>query len=327
MSSHPTLAVLILAYNEAETIAQVIAAVKDAVTDKYELSIIVVDDGSTDQTRSLAEQAGALVLSHGVNRGVGNAFHTGLEAAIEASVDMMVNIDADGQFAPTDIPRLLEPIVTGSAAFVSGDRFIDPENPDQIRMPENMPPVKYWGNLMMARFISFIAGQRFTDVSCGFRAYSRKAMMMLNLTGKFTYTQETFIDLAVKDLEVTTVPISVKYFPGRRSRVADNLVAYGFKTLKIILRSFRDYRPMLFFYYLSLPFLMVGLAAGAFITSFYLQTGAFSPFKSVAFTATYLLSLTLILWLAGFVADMFVRVRMNQERILYLLRRRESSAH
>ena len=136
---------------------------------------------------------------------------------------------------------LLEPILRNEADMVLGNRFSN-------GMPENMPKSKYWGNKQMSKLISFITKQKFTDVSCGFRAYGKEAILRLNLFGKFTYTQETIMDMAIKGLMVVEFPIDIKYFKnGRVSRVASNVLSYAIKTLKIILRSLRDYKPMFFF--------------------------------------------------------------------------------
>ncbi len=310
------LIVFIPALNEAKTIQKVIKSIPKEIFG-FKVQVLVVDDGSTDQTAKLAKQAGALVISHPKNLGVGEAFQTGLNKALELKADILVNIDADGQFNPKDIPKLIGPIIKGEADFVSADRFTD-KTTGKLRRPENMPKIKYWGNIIMAKLISFLSGQNFQDVSCGFRAYSKRAMLSLNLMGKFTYTQESFLDLATKGLQIKTVPIKVKYFSDRESRVADNLFYYAYKTLKIIIRSFRDYKPFLFFLYLSVIPAILSFISGGFLFYHYLTTGMFTPYKSLGFIFIYFSTLTLILILIGFLADMFVRLRINQEKILYL---------
>lgn len=312
------LVVFIPAFNEEKNIAEVIKSVPKKI-DKYKTEILVVDDGSRDKTEKVAQKAGAIVVKHHRNMGVGKAFQTGLEKAIDLSADAMVNIDADGQFDPKEIPHLVKPIIDKGYDFVASDRFFN-KNTKKLQKPENMPISKYWGNLLMAKLISFLANQQFNDVSCGFRAYSKKAMMSLNLMGKFTYTQESFLDLALKGLHITTIPVSVKYFPSRKSRVAHNLLYYAWKTIKIIIRSFRDYKPLLFFFYLSLVPTLVSLFSGLFLSYHYYINGQFTPYKSIGFIFIYFSSLTFILLLFGFIADMFVRLRINQEKILYQMK-------
>jgi hypothetical protein len=186
-----------------------------------------------------------------------------------------------------------------------------------------MPKVKFWGNQFMSRFISKLTGQKFYDVSCGFRAYSKETLQRLNLFGEFTYTQETFIDLAFKKMAIMEIPVVVR---GTRehgkSKVASNLFRYGFQTLKIIIRTFRDYKPFRLFGYLSLFSFIIGLAFAIFLGIHYLQEGQFTPHKWAGFTSGFFFVMTLLFLLIGFVMDMFARMRQNQEEILYELKRR-----
>jgi len=144
---------------------------------------------------------------------------------------------------------------------------------------------------------------------------------MLNLTGDFTYTQEVFLDLAVKGLRITAVPTTVIYFPERTSRVAKSVVRYAFRTLKIILRTFRDYKPMVFFLGVSTVPFLVGIIMEVFMVAFYISYRTISPYKAVGFIGLYLLSFAFVFWIIGLLADMFVRIRINQERQLYILKR------
>lgn len=309
------LIVFIPALNEAATISQVIKQIPKKIK-SYSVTVLVVDDGSTDDTVAVATQSGAQIVSHTANLGVGKAFQTGLDQALEQHADILVNIDADGQFDPKQIPLLIQPIVDNEADFVASDRFTDRQT-GLRRKPDNMPTIKYYGNFLMAKLISFLAGQTFNDVSCGFRAYNRHTILTLNLTGKFTYTQESFLDLATKDIRITSIPVDVKYFPERKSRVAHNLFAFAFKTLNIILRSFRDYKPLIFFTYLSLIPFLVGLGSGTFVLFYYLNNQQFTPYKALGIFSIYLLTFAILLIIVGFLADMFVRLRLNQEKLLY----------
>jgi glycosyltransferase involved in cell wall biosynthesis len=314
------LVILIPSYNEEETIGVVISKIPKSIAGTDEIVTLVIDDGSQDKTAQIAKEAGAIVVSHTQNRGVGIAFQTGLTAALEMGADLMVNIDADGQFSPSEIPSLIEPILSHEADFVSGDRFINDNG--NLKKPENMSTIKYWGNLWMARLISLISRAEYYDVSCGFRAYSREALLWLNLSGKFTYTQESFLDFAFKGLKIKTSPVSVKYFADRQSKVAGNLWAYMIKTLKIIIRAYRDYSPIRFFGWLgAIPF-VIGLGCGIFMLVHFIRTTDFTPFKFIGFTGIYLGSLAILLWIVGLLADMFMRIRANQEQLLYYEKKR-----
>jgi glycosyltransferase involved in cell wall biosynthesis len=299
--------VVMPAYNEEKLIEGVFDRMPDNVD-----TIVVVNDGSTDKTPNIAQAKGALVVTHNVHRGVGAAFHTGVDKALELNADVMVTIDADGQFDPRDINRLIDPIIDGKADFVTASRFIEK------KFVPKMSRTKYWGNIAMSRLISFLIGQRFFDVSCGFRAYSKEALLRLNLFGEFTYTQETFMDLAFKNITIQEVPILVQgergYGP---SKVAKNLFRYAYRTSKIILRAFRDYKPLKFFGFMAGFIVVVGLLLEAFLFWHYVQTGSFSPYKVVGFAGGFLLAIGILIFITGLLADMFYRIRVNQEEILY----------
>ena len=314
------LIILIPALNEAASIMTVVKSMPKQIEGVDQIEILVIDDGSKDDTAELVRSAGATVISHPFNQGVGKAFNTGLAAALEMGADVMVNIDADGQFSPEDIPLLIAPIVEGKADFVSGDRFRSTDG--KLVRPDYMSKIKFWGNQRMSDLVGFVTGKRYDDVSCGFRAYSKEALMRLNLTGKFTYTQESFLDLANKGMGIKTIPVDVTYFPDRKSRVAGSILKYMFQTAKIIFRAYRDYNPLKFFGLLGLIPFIISLITGVFVLIHYFTTGAFSPYIFVAFAAVYLFTLGILLWVVGILADMFVRIRLNQEQLLYAEKKR-----
>lgn len=311
------LVVIIPALNEEKTIGSVIAAIPSQIEGISHMSVLVVDDGSKDKTATIAEAQGAIVASHPQTMGVGAAFHTGLRRALELGADYIVNIDADGQFNPLDIPKLLQPIQEGKADFVTASRFMKKEY-----MPE-MPAIKVWGNKWMVRIINTITSKKFTDVSCGFRAYSREAALRLTLFGRFTYTQESFIDLSFKGVAMAEVPLKVR---GERefgkSRVASNLWRYGIKSATIIFHAARDYKP---FYFIGLPgiiVLVIGACIGLFLVWHFIETGQTSPYRSLVTASGILIIVGFLLLFISLIADMIHRIRMGVEELLYLSRKR-----
>lgn len=306
------LVVIIPALNESKTISSVIADIPSQIPGISETQVIVVDDGSTDNTAQQALLSGALVFHHIENIGVGAAFHTGIKEALRQGADIIVNIDADGQFNPNDIPSLIAPIQNETAAFVSATRFAKPEF-----LPE-MPKIKIWGNRWMTNIINFITKRSFTDVSCGFRAYSRDAALRLTLFGHFTYTQETFIDLAFKNIPMTEVSLKVR---GERahgySRVASNLWRYGIKTATIIFRAARDYRPLYFFGIPGLIIISVGALSALFLLVHFIQTGQTSPYRSLVQISGILIIVGILLLFQSMLADMLHRNRIISEEAVY----------
>lgn len=312
-----SLLVAIPALDEEKTVGSVIRAIPRQLAGVSRVDVLVVDDGSADRTGAEAEAAGARVIRHDETRGVGAAFRTALRHGIEAGAELIVSIDADGQFDPADIPALIDPVLRGRADFASASRFLDPA------LVPDMPAIKRWGNGVMARLVSRLTGQRFHDVSCGMRCYSRRAAMSLNPMGRFTYTQEVFLNLAFKQLRIVEVPIAVR---GERehgeSRVAGNLWRYGLNTSGIIFRCFRDYRPMLFFGSIAGVLAAVGIALAAFLAAHYLGTGSFSPHKWAGFSGAALLMLALAVAFMGLIGDMLNRHRIYLEELLYRERER-----
>jgi glycosyltransferase involved in cell wall biosynthesis len=301
--------------NEEASLPHVLQRIPRAIAGVEAVEVLVVDDGSTDGSAGIARQHGAHVLSHMFNMGVGQAFHTALEYALEHGHDGMVSIDADGQFSPEQIPLVLDPILRGQAEFVTGSRFLN------NRSIPHMSAVKRWGNARMTRLINRLTGQRFTDVSCGFRAYSRQALLRLNLHGQFTYTQETFLSLVFNNVKIAEVPIDVRYFPDRQSRVAGNILQYALRTSNIIFRTYRDYRPLRFFWSAAFVVMMPALGFAGFLLAWRVYSGEFSPHIWSGFVGGFLFFIATALFIIGLMADMMGRSRRNQEEILYYLKR------
>lgn len=300
------------AFNEQENISQVISEIPRKIKGIKQVKVLVTDDGSTDETVKRAKAAGAdLIISHPKNLGVGVALKTAINAALTNQADVMVNIDADRQFDPQDIPRLIQPILNRQADFVTASRF------QKTTKIQNLSYSKYLGNLLIAKFISWVLKRKLTDVSCGFRAFSREALLNLNLFGKFTYTQEMFLDLGAKDLIIFEVPIKVRYFKGRKSRVAKNLFNYGWQVFKIILRSFRDYQPLKFFGLLGLLLFAPGFLGGLILFIRWLLIHRISPYTTYVYIFMILLLVGFLLIILALIADMLYRLRLNQEKILY----------
>ncbi len=306
------LIILIPAYNEEDAIGSVINKIPDDIFGIDEKEIVVINDGSSDNTASNSKGAGAQVFSHQENKGVGIAFRTGIEQSLIRKADLVVTIDGDGQFNPSDISELIKPVIKKEADFVTASRFLKKEF-----IPFNMPKIKIWGNKIVSRIVSFLVGKKFYDVTCGFRAYSKEAILNLNLFGDFTYTQETFLDLSFKQLKIKEIPIRVQYFSDRKSRVTKSLLKYIFQVFKIILKTLRDYKPLKFFGSIGIFIFLLGIFADVYIFIYFLKTGFFTPYKFLAFIGGFLNALGVGIFILGLVADMLLRLRKNQEKLLY----------
>ena len=217
--------IVIPAFNEEAQIGKVVASCRQA---GYE-NIIVVDDGSFDQTARIAKKSGATVVSHLINRGVGAATQTGLDVARFLEADVAATIDGDGQHAPGDIKKLLDDLAATTADIVIGSRFLDKGN--------DIPFVrKLFNNI--ANLITFLlAGSYFTDSQSGMKAFSKKALSKISITANgYEFSSEIFREAGHHRLKIHEVPISVMYTPYSLSK--GQHFATGMTTiLKLMIRS------------------------------------------------------------------------------------------
>lgn len=301
--------------NEAENLRSVLERIPKTCEGIDVVRTLVVDDGSMDDTVKIAREMGVKVVEHRQNKGLGQAFLSAVDYALDYGYDVMVNMDGDGQFDCADIPRLVAPIVSGEADFVTASRFAGGWD------IANMPPVKRWGNKRMNRLVSSLCGQRFTDVSCGFRAYSRDTLLKINFYGRFTYTQESIISFHFNHLVMKEVPIGVTYFKTRKSRVAGSVWKYLKSTSAIILGLMRDYYPMRFFSILGLIFLLPSLIFGVMFLVHYLRVGYFSGYLFAGLISAFCLIISILMFSFGVAMESMVRVNRNENRILYQVRK------
>jgi glycosyltransferase involved in cell wall biosynthesis len=315
--SRCSLLVVMPCLNEAPTIQRVIRGLPRSIAGVTEIQVLVIDDGSTDGTADLAREAGADVVVHDKNQGLGSSFQEAVSIALQRGVDLLVSMDGDGQFDPAHLPLLVQPILGDGAGMVTASRFLDKN------LVPKMPAIKRWGNRRVANLVALLSGQRFEDVSCGFRAFSHEALLRMNLFGSFTYTQESFMDLLFKGLPIVEVPVEVR---GVRefgnSRVASSIPRYALRSLQIMLRAFISYRPFRFFFVIAAFFGAIGLGLLIFLLAHYLRSGAFSPHIWSGFVGGSFALLAILTLVLALLADMLVRIRVNQENILYHLKRR-----
>ncbi|HEX8342307.1 MAG TPA: glycosyltransferase family 2 protein [Tepidisphaeraceae bacterium] len=329
------LIVMIPALNEEKTIGDVVRAVPRDIPGISEVEVIVCNDGSTDATPRLAEEAGALVIDISGRPGLGTVFRTGFERAMRRGADIIVNIDGDGQFNPADIRKLIQPILNDQADFVTCSRFKDPA------LYPVMPGVKFWGNKVVTRIINWVCGGTdFSDVSCGFRAFNREAAYRMTLFGRYTYTQECFIDLFSKGVRIAEVPLKIRGVREHgKSRVASSIVKYATNSLPIILRAMRDIQPLKFFGGIAGILFLLGSLFGGFVFiwwlfntdsiqvvikgTVYTQTvRRTSPFTSLIYVSGILFVLSFLMGALALLADMMGRHRKISEEMLFLARRR-----
>jgi len=205
-------AVVIPAFNERRAIVETVVTVPDFVDD-----IIVVDDASSDDTTAQAElaalrrdqPAAVEVIRHGENRGVGGAITTGYRRALARGADVAVVMAGDGQMDPSDLPALLEPIASGTAGYVKGNRFLHPT------IWKTMPPTRIVGNVLLSAATRVTSGYRHVfDSQCGYTAISREALERIaldELFPRYGYPNDLLSRLKVASVDVVDVPVRPIY--------------------------------------------------------------------------------------------------------------------
>jgi glycosyltransferase involved in cell wall biosynthesis len=304
------------AYNEEAVIGNTIKNMPRSYRGIDEVKIQVVDDGSSDQTSNVAREAGAdYVLRHSINRRLGVMFATASENALKEGADIMVNIDADGQFDSAEIQKLIDPILENQADMVVGDRFSESS-------AKNIPWMKDFFNRLGASMVGSFLNVKTHDITCGFRAHNRETLLRLNNPTGFTYTQETIIDAIGKNLRVMWMPVTVTYFADRQSRIVKSAWSFINNSARIILKAVRDVRPMKFF---GIPGLFLLTLAFVSFLSFLVQYLShdfkITPYLNyLLFTSvTALIGIQLLIF--AFVADMIKSSRKLTEDLMYQLKK------
>ncbi len=193
-------------FNEAAAVAEVIGRAPSAITVDgltRPVEVYVVDDGSSDDTAAVARRAGAAVVSHDLNRGLGAAVRTGLRLAADRDAAAVAFCDADGEYDPAELERLVEPILHGESHYVVGSRFAGAIH--------HMLPHRRLGNRVLSRWIRFVTHAPLTDGQSGYRALSRRAAEAADIAHDYNYAQVLTIDLLSKGFDYREVPISYRF--------------------------------------------------------------------------------------------------------------------
>ncbi len=286
--------VTIPAYNEADTLGKVIKNIDSVLKKtKHDHSILVVDDGSSDKTVQVAKEAGAKVYSHPRNYGLAETFRTELQRALKENADVIVHIDADGQYLAEDIPKLLKEIENGYD-LVLGSRFKG--------TIESMPIVKRLGNRAFSRVISRITHMKISDAQTGFRAFTKEVAQEIDIISNHTYTQEQIIRAIKHKFRIIEVPV---YFAKRKdkSRLIGNPLGYALRAWVNIIRIYRDYEPLKLFGILGGLIFGVGLIIGLYLVHLHFSSGITGHFGLMMFDIL-LLSIGFQIIIFGLLADM-----------------------
>jgi glycosyltransferase involved in cell wall biosynthesis len=311
------LAVYLPALNEAQTIGDLLDAIPAAIPGVTGIATIVIDDGSTDQTAAIAARHGARVVRHPRNLGTGRAFMSGVQAGLAADADIIVSMDADGQFAPADIPRLIAPIVSGEADVVLCTRF----GPNS-RLSGRMRWSKRFGNELLCRIISLTTKRTFTDVSCGFRAFTRDAALRVDIHSDFEYIHESLLTWHRFGQRVVEVELPVKAERATgESRVVSSVTDYGLRATPVLIGAIRDYSPLKFFGSLALLAFVPSILIGIGVFVHWWRTSETAPYTSFITVSVGGVLLGVLLGAVAMLADLIARLKFQVEEVLHTTRR------
>jgi glycosyltransferase involved in cell wall biosynthesis len=246
--------VIIPAYNEARLIGSLILKLR-----QQPVELLVVDDGSTDDTAEIAQAAGAEVLQLESNQGKGAALNAGLGHTSQRQADAIVMIDADGQHLPNELAQIVRPILEGKADITIGSRYLQDTS--------NTPSHRKFGHKMLNVITNTFSGVQVTDSQSGYRAFSPKAYHLLRFSSKgFSVESEMQFLASEHDLEVLEVPITIQYLDKEKR----SAWTQGASVLNGIITLASQYRPLLFFSLPGLLSLVGGVIWGIIVINRYM---------------------------------------------------------
>ena len=304
--------------NEAETLPATLADLPRVVPGIDAIETLVIDDGSTDDTAAVARRHGVThVIRFRRRKGLAAAFMAGVDACLKHGADIIVNTDADNQYAGREIARLVEPLLAGRADIVIGDR--------NIRDIRHMS----WPRKVLQRLGSWavrqVSNTQVPDTTSGFRAYTREAALRMTIVSEFSYTLESIIQagknrMAIAHVEVGTNPRT------RPSRLFGSVRSYIQRSAATIVRIYTMYEPLKVFTYIGLTVFGAGFILGLRLVYYYFQYEAGRHIPS-AIAAAVLMLLGFQILVIGLVADVISGTRKLLEDLLYRVRRMELEGH
>ena len=297
--------------NEEATLPAVLASIPRAIPGIDSIKILVIDDGSTDQTLAVARSMGVThFVHHTRNMGLARSFRDGVDYALRHGADIVVNTDGDNQYPQASIAELVAPLLAGVADIAIGDR--------QTATVAHFSPFKKAMQKFGSEVVNFAAGTGLPDAASGFRAYSRLALYRLNVVTDFSYCMESIIQAGHKRLRIASVPI-VTNAKTRESRLFKNIFQHMGKSAKAIARSYIMFKPNSVFAPLGLLLLVAALIPFVRFGVFWLTGDGAGHVQSLIFGSSMLVGALLCLALAV-IADLQRTNRVLLEETLERLK-------
>jgi glycosyltransferase involved in cell wall biosynthesis len=310
----PKLIIQIPCFNEEGSLATTIAELPRDIPGVDRIEVLVIDDGSSDRTADVARQAGAeWLLRFPVHLGLAQAFSAGLDAALKLGADLIVNTDADNQYPGAEIPRLVRPILDGEADMVIGDRA-----PSRLK---HFSPVKRLLQGVGSWVVRQLSNTTVPDAASGFRAFSRRAALRLNVFTKFTYTHETIIQAGKKLIPMAHVSITANP-ETRPSRLFGSTTSYLRRSVPALFRIYALYEPFKIFWGLGGLLVASGMAIGLRFLAYWMLGHGSGHIQSLILGAV-LLIVGFQTALFGMLADLIGGNRSLLEDTLFRVRELE----
>ncbi|MDO8915593.1 MAG: glycosyltransferase family 2 protein [Coriobacteriia bacterium] len=301
-------------FNEEDSLPIALAELPRHIDGIDAVEWLVIDDGSTDRTVEVARECGVdHIVRMKRNSGLAKVFMAGVDAALRLGADVIVNTDADNQYCAADIPKLVAPILDGSADYVIGARPI-------MDIP-HFSPIKKMLQRLGSWAVRVASGTEVPDAPSGFRAMTRQTALRLNVLSEYTYTIETIIQAGRAGMQVVSVPIRVNE-DLRPSRLVKSIGSYVRRSLVTIVRVFMIYRPMRFFMVPGAVMAGLGALVGLRFVYFYAVGQGGGHIQSLVLTAILvLIGFQLVLF--GLIAELLGANRKLLEDIQWRTRRLE----
>ncbi len=307
------LVIQIPCYNEEHTLPLTIRDLPTQIPGIDEIEWLVIDDGSQDRTAEVARELGVHhLVRFPCNRGLARAFQAGLDAALAAGADIIVNTDADNQYRGEDIVHLVRPILDGCADIVVGDRGV-------ASVP-HFSPLKRWLQQVGSWTVQLAAGIRVPDAASGFRAFSREAALRLTIVSDYSYTLETLIQAGARRMAVVYVPVRPNP-QTRQSRLIRSLPHYLLQSAATIIRAYAMYQPMRVFLTIGSLVFLAGVVLGLRFVYFWLQSRGGGHIQSLILAAV-LIIVGFQTALIGLMADLVGFNRRLLDDLMYRVRRK-----
>lgn len=299
-------------YNEAETLEVALNDLPKHIDGIDEIEYLIINDGSSDNTVEVAKKWGVnYVVNFRNNKGLARGFMAGLDACLRNGADIIVNTDADNQYCGEDIEKLVRPILNREAGMVIGERPID--------QTEHFSPLKKKLQHLGSWVVRKASKTNVPDAPSGFRAYSRRTAMRLNVINEYTYALETIVQAGRQKMAVTSVPIRTNA-ELRPSRLFSSMFGYVKKSMLTIGRTLMMYKPLYCFAWLAGIFGVAGVGIGIRFLVFYFSGAGEGHIQSLIL-ASMLITISVLCGVIGLLGDVISANRKLLEEIQFELRK------